>query len=243
MRKWIVAACAVLETLNVTMVDRRAGRRVRGRARDDQRAKKKKKDSGAAKWEELIERCRYHEEKLELVLRLIDNESLSPEDVDQIKDQLDYLLEVMVDGNTDEVDGIDDDSIYEELGLDDLGKTTSRRRGGKAAPKEEPKAPDAKETKKSKKELEKEEKEREKEREKEKKKEKEKVTTTELPSINAAAKKAPRQRWSPRSPPRRRRRRSRCRTPTLVQMKDSNRGRRSRRRRRRRYLPGSRRSH
>lgn len=56
-------------------------------------AKKKKKDSGAQKWEDLLERCRYHEERLELVLRLIDNESLSPEDVDNIKDQLDYLLE------------------------------------------------------------------------------------------------------------------------------------------------------
>lgn len=56
-------------------------------------AKKKKKDAGAQKWEELIERCRFHEERLELVLRLIDNESLSPEDVDNIKDQLDYLLE------------------------------------------------------------------------------------------------------------------------------------------------------
>ena len=34
-----------------------------------------------------------YEEKLELVLRLIDNESLTPEDVDGIKDQLDYLLD------------------------------------------------------------------------------------------------------------------------------------------------------
>ena len=30
-------------------------------------------------------------------------------------------LEQMVEGNTDEVDGIDDESIYEDLGLDDLG--------------------------------------------------------------------------------------------------------------------------
>lgn len=82
-------------------------------------AKKKKKDSGAAKWEDLIERCRFHEERLELILRLIDNESLSAEDVESIREQLEYLLEQMVDGNTDEVDGIDDDSIYEELGLDD----------------------------------------------------------------------------------------------------------------------------
>ena len=79
-------------------------------------AKKKKKDSGASKWEELIERCRYHEERLELVLRLIDNESLTPEDVDGIKDQLDYLLEQMLEDNFEEVEGIDDEAIYEELG-------------------------------------------------------------------------------------------------------------------------------
>ena len=34
---------------------------------------------------------------------MIDNDSLSAEDVDQIKEQLEYLLEQMVDGNYDEV--------------------------------------------------------------------------------------------------------------------------------------------
>ena len=82
--------------------------------------KKKKGDNQAAKWEDLLSRCRYHEERLELVLRLIDNESLSAEDCDVIKEQLEYLLEQMVEGNYDEVDGIDDDSIYEDLGLDEL---------------------------------------------------------------------------------------------------------------------------
>ncbi|KAL1529642.1 hypothetical protein AB1Y20_000584 [Prymnesium parvum] len=161
-------------------------------------AKKKKKDSGAQKWEDLIERCRYHEERLELVLRLIDNESLSPEDVDSIKDQLDYLLEQMVDGNSEEVDGIDDDSIYEELGLDELGGAEEAAKAEEAMAaalpaqdaKADPKVPDVKDLKKSKKDLEKEEKEA-KEKEKEKKREKEKITTTELPSINAAAKLAP----------------------------------------------------
>ena len=50
----------------------------------------KKKD--AARFEELIERCRFHEEKLEILLRLIDNESLKPEDLEPVKDQLDFLL-------------------------------------------------------------------------------------------------------------------------------------------------------
>jgi hypothetical protein len=56
---------------------------------------KKKKDSGAQKWEDLIERCKYHEERLELILRLIDNEGLSPEQVDACKDQLEFLFEKM----------------------------------------------------------------------------------------------------------------------------------------------------
>jgi CCR4-NOT transcription complex subunit 3 len=141
-------------------------------------SKKKKKDSGAAKWEELIERCGYHEGRLELVLRLIDNETFTPEDVDQIKDQLDYLLECMSEGNVDELEGVDDESIYEELGLDDQDHAEEA-----AAPVVETKTPDKRKSK-----AEKDEEER---REKEKKKEKEKVATvTELPSINAAALKA-----------------------------------------------------
>ena len=146
-------------------------------------AKKKKKDTGAAKWEDLIERCKFHEERLELVLRLIDNESLSAEDCDVIKEQLEYLLEVMVDGNYDEVDGIDDDGIYEELGLDELNGDDD---GGPAA---EPPPPAGKgadktpEKKKSAKEIAEEEK-------KEKEKKKEKAAVMELPSINAAALKA-----------------------------------------------------
>ena len=81
-------------------------------------SKKKKKNDMTSKWEELVERCRYHEEKLEVVLRLVDNETLSTDDIELIKDQLEYLLEQMVEGNTEEVDNIDDESIYEELGLD-----------------------------------------------------------------------------------------------------------------------------
>ena len=109
-------------------------------------AKKKKKDSGAAKWEDLIDRCQYHEQRLELLLRLIDNESLTPEDVDNVKEQLDYLLEQMQENNYDEVDGIDDDSIYEELGLDDLmdsSEQAAREEAAEAA-KAASKTPDKK---------------------------------------------------------------------------------------------------
>jgi len=48
--------------------------------------KKSKKDiSAVGKWEMLIERVHYHEEKLEVVLRLLDNETLSPEDIEPIQ--------------------------------------------------------------------------------------------------------------------------------------------------------------
>ena len=84
-------------------------------------AGKKAKKKDAARFEELIERCRFHEEKLEMVLRLIDNDSLSPSDVESVQDQLDYLLEQMGEGNYDEVESIDDEGIYEDLSLDDHG--------------------------------------------------------------------------------------------------------------------------
>ena len=156
-------------------------------------AKKKKKDSGAARWEDLIERCRYHEERLELILRLIDNDSLAADDVEQIKEQLEYLLEQMVEGNADEVDGIDDDTIYEDLGLDELSgvadedATLAAEKASEisaASGKAPDKTPDKKRAAK--------EREEEERKEKEKKKEKDRATAsvTELPSINAAALKA-----------------------------------------------------
>ena len=97
----------------------------------------------------------------------------------------------MVDGNTDEVDGIDDDSIYESSAR----RPRRRRRAAaaeKAAPKEEPKTPDAKETKKSRRSSRRRRRSA-KEREKEKKKEKEKVTTTELPRSTRRPRRRPRQ--------------------------------------------------
>ena len=151
-------------------------------------AKKKKKDSGAGKWEDLIERCRFHEERLELLLRLIDNESLTPEDIDNIREQLDYLLEQMQENNYDEVDGIDDDSIYEELGLDDLMESKEEEAREEARKEEAAKGKDAAKTpdKKSKKEKEEEEK-KEKER---KAKEKAAASDPITLSINSAAKLA-----------------------------------------------------
>ena len=159
--------------------------------------KKKSKGKEATKWEDLIERCRFHEEKLEVVLRLIDNDSLSPADVESVQDQLDYLLEQMGEGNYEEVESIDDEGIYEELGLDELqggGDDDDDHGGGGGsapAPTPVPEAPKGKAgaalTTKEKKAAEK----AAKEEEERKKKEKAASTETALPSINASAMKAP----------------------------------------------------
>ena len=163
-------------------------------------SKKKKKNDMTSKWEELVERCRYHEEKLEVVLRLVDNETLSTDDIELIKDQLEYLLEQMVEGNTEEVDNIDDESIYEELGLDEHGA------GGNDDHVPEPvesKPTPAKEEKLSAKERKAREKEERAQAEEKKERKKEKAIAAEpiaLPSINAAAKAAPIPKAKPEPP-------------------------------------------
>jgi CCR4-NOT transcription complex subunit 3 len=140
--------------------------------------KSKKESSSVSKWETLIERVHYHEEKLEVVLRLLDNETLSPEDIEPIQDQLDYLLEQMTEGNTDEVEMIDDDQIYEELGVEDEDHSKDEA----VVVEKEEKKPN-KDDKKGKKEE---------EEKKEKKKEKPApAQEIALPTLNAAAKATP----------------------------------------------------
>jgi len=175
--------------------------------------KKKKKDNSAQKWEDLIERCRVHEAKLELVLRAVDNDTLSADDVEPIMEQVDYLLEQMVDGNYDEVDSIDDDAIYEELGLDELAAPAEKEEewakdappaesSAKPVADEKAGAKDKKEEKMSDKDKRK-AKEKEEEEARKERRAKEKTTATEvaLPSINAAAVKAAVPKASVKEPP------------------------------------------
>ena len=146
-------------------------------------AGKKAKKKDAARFEELIERCRFHEEKLEILLRLIDNESLKPEDLEPVKDQLDFLLEALQDGDD---TGIDDESIYEELDLEELTG------GGDDEPPAPPTPTKAEPEKKlSKKEQERLRKEEEEAKKKEEEKKAKAAEPIALPSINAAALKAP----------------------------------------------------
>lgn len=144
------------------------------------KGKKNKKNDSVLKYETLIERVHYHEEKLEVVLRLLENETLSAEDIEPIQEQLDYLLEQMVDGNTDEVEMIDDETIYEDLGLED--------QAGDEQPQEE-----AKEEKKPSKEEKKGRKGGGDDDDKKEKKKEKPAPAQEiaLPTLNAAAKATP----------------------------------------------------
>ncbi|KAI8902158.1 Not1 N-terminal domain, CCR4-Not complex component-domain-containing protein [Globomyces pollinis-pini] len=61
-----------------------------------------------------IERHKFHQAKLEIVLRMIDNGKVNPDDVDELRPDVEYYI-----ANNQEDDYMEDDSIYETLDLDD----------------------------------------------------------------------------------------------------------------------------
>ncbi|KAF8591557.1 hypothetical protein K439DRAFT_1644221 [Ramaria rubella] len=79
---------------------------------------KKKKGNAASErldqLDHLNERRRWHINRLEIILRLVDNGSLPPEKVNQLKDDIKYFVET----NTEE-DFDEDEGIYDELNLDE----------------------------------------------------------------------------------------------------------------------------
>lgn len=79
--------------------------------------KQRKTDPGKAERMTLIdhrlERHKFHINNLELILRLLDNNSVTVEQVNQIKDDINYYI----DENHDD-DFQDDDEIYQELHLE-----------------------------------------------------------------------------------------------------------------------------
>lgn len=79
---------------------------------------KAKKGKGAKTAEDLegwVEKHRLHERRVEQILRMIDNETLLPEQANGIQDQLEYYLE-----SNQDPDFADDEGMYDDLGLDDL---------------------------------------------------------------------------------------------------------------------------
>ncbi|KAL7272155.1 general negative regulator of transcription subunit 5 [Rhizina undulata] len=80
--------------------------------------KKGKKDSSkadrVAEVERQVERHKWHQAKLELIMRLLENGQLEVEQVDRVKEDIKYY----VDSNQD-VDFQEDENIYDELNLDE----------------------------------------------------------------------------------------------------------------------------
>lgn len=78
---------------------------------------KKKKDSAKAEriteLNERVEIHKGHQSKLELILRLLENDGLDIEPVKEIEDSIKYYVE-----NNQEVDFAEDDAIYEDLNLE-----------------------------------------------------------------------------------------------------------------------------
>jgi CCR4-NOT transcription complex subunit 3 len=64
--------------------------------------------------ETIIERHKWHQSKLELIRRSLENGGVEREQVDELKDSIDYYI---TDGMND--DYIDDDTIYDDLNLDE----------------------------------------------------------------------------------------------------------------------------
>ncbi|KAG1713518.1 hypothetical protein DVH05_001305 [Phytophthora capsici] len=71
--------------------------------------------------EKLLSRHKWHILKLEQINRLLDNSMLEPEQVDELKEDVDYYLEANQEPDFMETYG--DDDIYEMLDLDTLGAT------------------------------------------------------------------------------------------------------------------------
>lgn len=80
------------------------------------RNKIKNKDL-AEKMDNRIQKHKWHISKIELIIRLLDNEELEPSSLDTIKDSLEYYLETAVDDDG-ELDVEHEFDIYEDLDLD-----------------------------------------------------------------------------------------------------------------------------
>lgn len=89
-----------------------------------------------------VSKNRWHIKMLEQINRLIDNDSLEVEKLNEIQEDIDYFVECM---ENDDCDGLDDDyNIYEDLQLDSLIGSTAR--GGMGGGSDKDKDSDATES-------------------------------------------------------------------------------------------------
>ena len=68
--------------------------------------------------ETLLQRCRFHEEKLTNIVKLIESATVTPDSLDEQRDSLEYLLELLVGGDVEESANADDETLYADISLD-----------------------------------------------------------------------------------------------------------------------------
>lgn len=80
--------------------------------------KKGKKDTGRAdrlsELERVMERHKWHVGKLEIMLRLVENDKITVEEVQQLEDEIKYYVE-----QNQELDFMENDSLYDDLNLEE----------------------------------------------------------------------------------------------------------------------------
>jgi len=107
-RGWIVKSLASLNTQIDTMEAEF----------ETIKAKKKKSKEETQRSEHLekwVERHKHHNINLERVLRMLDNETLAPSKVEELKDGLEYYID-----NNQDADFVEDEMLYESIGLKEL---------------------------------------------------------------------------------------------------------------------------
>lgn len=90
---------------------------------EEMAGKKKKRGGKTAEMEaleELVTQHKWHITKMETVQRLLDNQELQPDDVDGIKDDIEYYIE-----SFDDPDYYNDETMYDVLDLDSFATITS----------------------------------------------------------------------------------------------------------------------
>lgn len=98
------------------------------------RKKRNDENPRVVQLKEHIERHNYHVEMLERVLRAVDNDAVTPEEAEELKDSVDYYI----DSNQDP-DFFEDDEMYDQLNLETVPTTVTHgtKKGGKGPDRDE----------------------------------------------------------------------------------------------------------
>jgi len=62
-----------------------------------------------------VEKHKHHNVYLERILRMLDNETLAPSKIEELKDGLEYYID-----NNQDADFVEDETLYESIGLKDI---------------------------------------------------------------------------------------------------------------------------